>query len=231
MRRLARCEDCAEALLFEWSLGCVDERVQQDYAQAQERERQTALPRGFDPLPHVGADLFDLSERAERVGQLAMGAREQARIGNMFGESQGIACRPQRRGEIAILAQDAASEHQRSAPDRRFWRRRLEGREDLSGFAPPAVPAQRARQRHTALMLERLVAERRRRGHERAQGAFRVAKAQIVGPADRFEKASKDLALRGVICARRACGVLVCLRQGAARSHHCPELQPVSRGL
>ena len=56
-------EDGAEALLFEWSLGCVDERVQQDDAQAQERERQTALPRGFDPLPHVGADLFDLSER------------------------------------------------------------------------------------------------------------------------------------------------------------------------
>ena len=124
-RHQAKCvvspaEDCAEALLFEWSLGCVDERVQQDYAQAQERERQTALPRGFDSLPHVGADLFDLSERAERVGQLAMGAREQAGIGNMFGESQGIACRPQRCGGIAILAQDAGSEHQRSAPDRRF---------------------------------------------------------------------------------------------------------------
>ena len=113
-------EDGAEALLFEWSRGCVDERVQQDDAQAQERERQTGLPRGFDPLLHVGADLFDLSERAERVGQLAMGAREQARIGHLFGESQGIACRPQRRGGIAFLAQDARSEHQRSAPDRRF---------------------------------------------------------------------------------------------------------------
>ena len=80
-------------------------------------------------------------------------------------------------------------------------------------------------------MLERLVAERRRRGHERAKGTFRVAKAQIVGPADRLEKASTDLALRGVVCARRACGVRVGLRQGAARAHHGTELQPVSRGL
>ena len=80
-------------------------------------------------------------------------------------------------------------------------------------------------------MLERHIAERRRRDHETAKRAFRVGKTQIIGPADGLEKTSKDLALRGVVCASRASGVLMRLRQGAASSHHRTELQPVSRGL
>ena len=204
--------------------------MQQDGAQTQQRKRQPTRPGSLDPLPHVGAYLFNLSDGAKRLGQPTMRTREQRQVGDLFGESQAVACRPQRRGEIALLTKDARSEHHRRALGRGSGRR-LDGSEDLPGLARPILPAQRARERQAALVLERLVPERRRRDHEAAQCGFRVGKTEIVGPADRFEQARQDLAFRGVVCARRARGVLVRARQGAARSRHRGELQPVSRRL